>query len=161
MEVNEKIIEEYLKLVKAWFYMSDILFTIQNGYSNIDLLAYDQINDTYYDIEVKYRSTKGIENADFDDHIYQMTRFERNAKIEEIIGNNKKIIKIFITTKTYFGKLKKNEEKLIDGMKKKNHILKVWYFDDIFPELYERVNKKGRYNTELTQTIRLLKTYMK
>ena len=46
MEVNEKIVKEYIKLVKGWFYMTDISFPVPHNYSNIDLLAYDHKNDT-------------------------------------------------------------------------------------------------------------------
>jgi hypothetical protein len=41
MEVNEEIIEQYLKLVKEWFYVRDISFPVARNYSNIDLLAFD------------------------------------------------------------------------------------------------------------------------
>ena len=125
MEVNEKIIEEYLKLVKGWFYMSDVLFPVPNGYSNIDLMAYDPIKDLYYDMEIKYRSAKGIENRELEDHIFQMTRNERNNYIKKIIGHNIKPVKVFVTTKKYFGKSNKNEKKLIEEMKKNEYILEV------------------------------------
>lgn len=35
----------------------------------------------------------------------------------------------------------------------------LWYFDDMIPELVRRVEVKGRYNTQLLQTIRMLKLY--
>jgi hypothetical protein len=50
MEVNEEIIEQYLKFVKGWFYISDISFPVPHNYSNIDLLAFDPKTGCYYDI---------------------------------------------------------------------------------------------------------------
>jgi hypothetical protein len=164
MEVNEKIVEEYIKLIKEWFYMTDISFNVPQNYSNIDLLAYDHKNDIYYDMEIKYRSAYYMSKTnteDFDKYINQLTRNERKKKIIEIIGKNKTVIKVFITTKKLFGKTDENEKRFIAALKKRKYIGEVWYFDDIIPELYHALEEKGRYNTELTQTIRLIKTYIK
>lgn len=164
MEVNEKIVEEYIKLIKKWFYMTDVSFTVPYNYSNIDLLAYDQINDIYYDFEIKYRSAyymSKTNDEELNGHIHQMTRLERKEKIEEIIGKKKKLIKVFVTTKKHFGKSGENEKRFINGLKKKRYKCEIWYFDNIIPELYDALEKTGRYNTELTQTIRLIKTYIK
>src|SRR6266581_7025996 len=60
MEVNEEIIEQYLKFVKHWFYISDISFRVPGNFSNIDLLAFDPASGDYYDIEVKYRSVVAL-----------------------------------------------------------------------------------------------------
>jgi hypothetical protein len=35
----------------------------------------------------------------------------------------------------------------------------IWYFDVMIPELVACVDKAGRYNTQLFQTIRMLKVY--
>jgi len=164
MEVNEKIVEEYIKLIKEWFYMTDISFPVPYNYSNIDILAYDHINDIYYDMEIKYRSAYHMSTSNEEElerHINQMVRMERKNKLEEIIGTNKNLIKVFITTKKHFGKTDENEKRFIAALKKEGYKSEIWYFDDLIPELYHALEKRGHYNTELTQTIRLIKTYIK
>ena len=80
MDVNEEIVIQYIKLIKKWFYMTDISFEVPHNYSNIDLLAYDPENNKYYDIEVKYRSAFSLtlkdmnENAEFLKFVYQLLR---------------------------------------------------------------------------------------
>jgi len=36
---------------------------------------------------------------------------------------------------------------------------KIWYFDEIIPQLVNYVSEKGRHNTQLLQTIRMLKIF--
>ena len=163
MEVNEKIVEEYIKRIKKWFYMTDISFPVAHNYSNIDLLAYDHLNNIYYDMEIKYRSAYKLTKKHtkvHDDLIYQLIRPERKEAIEKIINNEKNVVKLYVTTKTHFGTDGFIENFFISEIKKYGYNCIVWYFDDIIPELYEKINEKGRYNTELTQTIRLVKKYL-
>ncbi len=167
MEVNERIVEEYLKTVKEWFYMTDIPFKVPSNYSNIDILAYDPKNNQYYDFEIKYRSAyvlpqKDImQNSEFQRFVNQFLRHERQDKIEQIIESDKKVTKIFVTTRKCFGKGNNIENSFKAVMKENNFESEVWYFDDIVPELYKKTNEKGRHNTELMQIIRLIKTYEK
>jgi len=164
MEVNEKIVEEYIKIIKKWFYMTDVSFVVPYNYSNIDILAYDNKNNIYYDLEIKYRSAyymSKTNDEDFEKNINQLVRMERKEKIVEIIGKGKNLIKVFVTTRKYFGKTDDNERRFVSELKKKGYKCEIWYFDEIIPELYKALEKKGRYNTELTQTIRLIKTYVK
>jgi len=58
--------------------------------------------------------------------------------------------------------LKKREQmeaRFFKRMKSLKYNSDIWYFDEIIPSLVEKVEKSGRYNTELLQTIRMLKTY--
>lgn len=169
MEVNEQIVEQYLKM-KGWFYLTDISFKVPRNYSNIDLLAYNPKNKKYYDIEVKYRSAFTISGAKIENDdsinkfICQLTRNERKEKISEIIDNND-VIKVFITTRQLFGKSedknKKIEDYFVNSIMKKGYECQIWYFDDIIPEIFKNLKTSGRYNSELMQTIRLIKTYVK
>lgn len=168
MDVNEEIIEQYLKIIKKWFYMTDISFKVPHNYSNIDLLAYAPKTRRYYDIEVKFRSAFTIsltnikKDKDFAKFINQFLKSERHKEIEKIIGRQN-LTKVFITTYKLFGKSKSKREKIEKEFKKR--ILKngfkseIWYFDEILPELVQNTVLNGKYNTELLQTIRLLKTY--
>jgi hypothetical protein len=168
MDVNEEIIAQYLQTIKKWFYMSDIAFKVPHNYSNIDLLAYSPEEDKYYDIEVKFRSAytisqKNLENdTDFNKYVEQLIKPERQDAIKSIIGN-RPITKIFVTTHSLFGKSivkrKQIEKEMKDRLQKFGFESEIWYFDEIIPHIYEKIEKSGRYNTELMQTIRLIKTY--
>jgi hypothetical protein len=169
MDVNEEIIIQYIKLIKKWFYMTDISFQVPHNYSNIDLLAYDPTKRKYYDIEVKYRSaftlslTNIKKDKEFTMFVSQFLRPERAKKTKEIIGD-KKPIKIFITTYRLFGKTKSKRVQIEIEFKKKllkkGYECEIWYFDEIIPKIFESVEKTGRHNTELIQTIRFIKTFI-
>ena len=167
MEVNERIVEEYLKTVKGWFYMTDIPFKVPSNYSNVDVLAYNPNDNKYYDIEVKYRSAYKLskndlenENGEFNRFLNQFLRPERKAIINKIIGDNKKVTKVFVTTKQCFGQTNTIKDEFIKRLNNEGYDAEVWYFDDIIPDLFDITEIKGRYNSELKQTIRLIKTYL-
>jgi hypothetical protein len=167
-EVNEEILEQYLKVVKKWFYIGDITFTVPHNYSNIDVLGFDPIAKKYYDFEVKFRSAFSLTNDGEGKGIsYLVDQFEkykdqREEKIREFIGRSK-TIKVVVTTKKMLGKseAKRSEMETTfhNKMKALGYKSEIWYFDDMIPTLVERVDVKGRYNTQLLQTIRMLKIY--
>lgn len=165
-EVNEEILEQYLKVVMKWFYIGDIPFSVPYNYSNIDVLGYDPIADQYYDFEVKFRSAASLTN-DGQAIIYLVDQFEkykaqRENKIREFIGR-RKTIKVIVTTKKMLGKSETKRTEMEASFHKKMKALgyksQLWYFDEMIPELVESVEVKGRYNTQLLQTIRMLKLY--
>ncbi len=92
-EVNEEILEQCLKVVKKWFYISDILFPVPHNYSNIDVLAFDPLKKRYYDFEVKFRSAYSLtDNDSGTDYMvdqFQDYRDERQAKLREYIGRRR------------------------------------------------------------------------
>ena len=166
MEVNERIVEEYLKTIKGWFCMTDIPFEVPSNYSNIDILAYDPNDNKYYDIEDKFRSVYQISKNDFEKEdgefhrfLFQFSRTEREQTIEKIIGK-RKVTKVFVTTRRLFGKNDTIKNEFINRLVQKGYDAEVWFFDDIIPCLYNQINIKGRYNSELNQTLRLMKTYL-
>ena len=166
MEVIEKIVEEYIKLVQGWFYMSDITFPTANhiGYRNIDFLAYDHRNDQYYDLEVKYTSLSKIVKKyprDRDDLLFQLQRNERKEAIESIVGKSKNVTKIIVTTKSYFDSDDFSANYFASELNKSGYECKIWYFEDILPQLYEKITERGKYSSEITETIRLIKEYIK
>jgi hypothetical protein len=144
MDVNEQIVEQYLKLVMKWFYMTDISFKVPYNYSNIDLLAYNPLDDKYYDIEVKYRL------------VFTISLANREKDTE---------FKKFVTTYKLFGlsidKKQQVEKEFIKLMLSSGFDCEIWYFDEIIPKIYNQTDLNGRYNTELLQTIRFIKTYIK
>jgi len=165
-EVNEEILEQFLKVVKQWFYIGDIQFAVPRNYSNIDVLGYDPIKNRYYDFEVKFRSAATLTNdgKGINFLVEQFTKYRdlREGKLREYIGT-RKTIKVVVTTYTMMGKTinkRSNMEKdFKSAMKKVGFNSQVWYFDEMIPLLVENVSEKGRHNTQLLQTIRMLKIY--
>ncbi len=165
-EVNEEILEQYLKVKKRWFYVGDISFTVPHNYSNIDVLAYDPLEQKYYDFEVKYRSAFSLTNngKDIDYLVEQFSKYknEREAKLMEFT-HGQPTTKIVVTTKKMLGLSQKKRFEMESTFHKKMNALgftsQIWYFDEMIPELVKCVDTAGRYNTQLLQTIRLLKVY--
>ena len=166
MDVNEEILEQYLKVVKNYFYIGDISFTVPSNYSNIDVLGYSQKDDKYYDFEVKYRSAYSLTNSDegIEYLIEQFSKYkkEREDKLREFIGE-KESIKVIVTTHTMLGKsLKKRtqmEKRFHKRMTEEGFESEIWYFDEMIPKLVDAVSLKGKHSTQLLQTIRMLKTF--
>lgn len=167
-EVNEEILEQYLKVVKKWFYIGDIPFAVPHNYSNIDVLAFDPENNRFYDLEVKFRSAFSLPNND-EGTSFLVDQFhkyhqQRDAKLREFIGR-KKAIRVIVTTRKMIGKSRQKNEQMTARFHRKMRSLgytsEIWYFDDMIPELVNSVGTSGRYNTQLLQTIRMLKTYDK
>lgn len=163
MDVNEEIVRTWLQLCKNQFTMDDITFKVYRkksgkgggGHSNIDILAVDN-KGIYYDYEVKWRSRQSIGATSRETPealIAQMINKERDKKIKSITGR-KSCKKIFITTHIFFRKRKEEMEIMF-----KDRGIKVLYFEDIIPELINTVNKKGRYDSPILQTIRMLKHF--
>ncbi len=167
MEVNEEIIEQYLKL-KKFFYIHDIKFKVWgnkggSNYSNIDFLA---LNDqgNFYDIEVKFRSkyklTFGSKASEewIVNLAEQLTRKERNEEIKKY--SNKKPIKVIISTHICFGKKSEKRKAIEDKVraKVKGYDLEFWYFEDIIQLLRKETGPHGRYDSPILQMIRLLNT---
>lgn len=168
MEVNEEILEQYLKVVKKWFYIGDVPFKVPHNYSNIDVLGYNPKNRKYYDFEVKYRSAFSLSNnassIKFLCDQFKKYHKQREKKLKEFTGNNA-TIKVLVTTYKMLGKSsdkrKDMEKKFHKKMSSVGYKSEIWYFDEMIPLLVKHVDKSGRYNTQLLQTIRMLKTYNK
>ena|SRR3989344_7640665 len=164
MDVNEKIIVEWLHLCRHQFTITNISFKVWgsrggSNYSNIDILAVDN-DGLFYDYEIKWRSVFAIGTTDKEtvaSLIKQMTRRERKNKIREIIGE-KSYKKVLITTKVFFGQREKKREEFVYTFKR--HGVKVLFFDDIIPELAAKVNIKGRYDSETLQIMRMVKSFL-
>lgn len=165
-EVNEEILEQYLKVKKHWLYAGDIPFKVKHNYSNIDVLGFDPEADAYYDFEVKYRSAFSLTNdgksIDYLVDQFDKYRDEREAKLLEFT-HGKPTTKIVVTTYKMLGMSKSKrtamEKAFHTKMKALGFKSEIWYFDEMIPELVKCVDEAGRYNTQLFQTIRMLKVY--
>lgn len=165
MDVNEEIVVNWLNLCKEQFTIENIRFKVfgpkgGSNYSDIDILAVDK-NGKYYDYEIKWRSVYSLNATDgetLEAFINQMLRKERVEKIKEIIGK-KQYEKIFITTKRLFGRSSEKRNFIEKEFKKKG--IKIIYFEELINELVDKIEIKGRYDSPILQTIRMLKYFEK
>ena len=129
-------------------------------------MVYAPLTDQYYDFEVKFRSAYSLPNdgnaIGYLAEQFEKYRAQREEKLREFIGQ-RETIKVIVTTKTMVGKSEgkrsEMEASFHEKMRKLKYKSELWYFDDMIPELVNRVEVKGRYNTQLLQTIRMLKLY--
>ncbi len=163
MNVNEEIVENWLKFCKNQFTMSNIKFKVVgkkggSNYSDIDILAVDS-NGIYHVYEIKWRSKASLTKSNSDDRLNnifnQILRKERD-KISEIIRNSE-YHQYFITTRQYFGKTDVKKDFFTKEFQKRN--IGILYFEDILKELIDRIPIKGSYDSAILQTIRMLKYY--
>lgn len=131
-----------------------------------EVLGYDPKAKQFYDFEVKFISVFSLTN-DGESTGYLADQFEkyreqREDAISAFIGKNI-TTKVIVTTKKMLGKseAKRSEMEGVfhQRMEKLGDMAQVWYFDDMIPELVRHADVKGRYNTQLLQTIRMLKLY--
>ena len=163
MDVNEEIVKEWLHICKRQFTLESIRFKVYgpkggSNYSDIDILAVDK-NGNFYDYEIKWRSVYSLNATDkesVDAFIKQVLREERIEKINEIIGD--KLCKhIFITTKQLFGRSETKRKLITEEFNKKD--IEIVFFEDVINELVAHIEIKGRYDSPILQTIRMLKYF--
>ena len=164
-EVNEQIVKEWLQICKEQFTMENVIFKVTgpkggSNYSDIDILSVDK-EGNYYDREIKWRSAFSMSSPDTEKgkeaikHILnQLCRKERRAKIKKLIGNQK-YKKIFVTNKTSFGGTLEKQKRIEEAFKKEG--IDVEYFEDILKELVDKIEEKGKYDSQVPQIIRMIK----
>ena len=163
MDVNEQIVNTWLNLCKNQFTITNISFKVfgpkgGSNYSDIDILAVDS-NNNYFDYEIKWRSVYSLSATDKEtpeNILNQISRKERVEKIRSIIGDNE-YKRYLIVAKVFFGKTEKKKKRFINYFNENG--IGIIYFEDIIKELIDAVNLKGRYDLEVLQIIRMLKSF--
>ena len=162
-DVNEIIVSNWLKLCKKQFTMENISVKVEgdkggSNYTDIDILAVDR-EGNYYNYEIKWRSVFVLPSTDekhFPGYVKQLKRLERMKEIKRLTGTTK-VKHFFVTTKNHLGKKEEKRQIFIDKFKKE--CIEVLFFEDIVCELVEVIKINGRYDSEVLQTIRMLKFF--
>ena len=157
MDVNEKIVEEWVRRCKHQFTMVNTRFRTPRNYGDIDILAMDA-NGEVYDYEVKWRSTPwvGATPAETETALAgQLVRPERIKKIKELIGD-RRYHRVFVTPNLMLGSDKKRGALLAELEK---HDIEIKTFEDILADLVIKISPKGRYDSEVSQLIRMFKLF--
>lgn len=157
MDVNEKIVEEWVRRCRKQFTMVNIRFPVPHNYSDIDILAIDSTGKVY-DYEVKWRSVPwvGATPAEtVEALVKQLLRTERTETICKLVGKEPNY-RILVTPKRMVETNKKQYAKLLIEFEK--HGIEIVYFETVLNELAQSVEDIGRYDSEITQLIRMLRT---
>jgi len=158
MDVNEKIINEWLHLCENKFTITNISLKVSGekggvNYSDIDILAVDK-DGNFYDYEVKWRSVYRVSSNEIKKWIGKMVQKERTKKIKKMIGK-KSYQKILVTTQNCLGGTEKKRAENRDKFKKKN--IEIVFFEEIIKDLVDATKVLGRYDSQILQIIRMLK----
>lgn len=162
MDVNEKIVETWLREQEGMFTITSILFG--TFHSDIDLLAANLNRKEIWDCEVKVRTgSTQISNNDnkqngFQHFVDALKDSGREKKIREVIGKTDfKITKKFITTKSLLGSTKATQDKWIKRFGDEN--IEVIFFDKIIKDLSSKAQVIHKSNNEVIQVLRLFHIY--
>lgn len=160
MDVNEKIVKEWLQVCRNEFTMEDIKFKVfgekgGSNYSNIDLLSWD--GKRYFDYEVKWRSQYIIPNTDngikeVEGWINQIKNVPRDEKINEITNGMGSLHRIVVTETTFTKGLRERVGEIFNKAG-----IEMLFFADIVRELVDKTETKGKIDTEISQIIRMMK----
>lgn len=161
MDVNEKIVEEWVRRCKRQFTIINIHFKVTgpkggSNYSDIDILGLDAKGNVY-DYEIKWRSTPWVgttQKETLEALAGQLLRKERTREIQNITGK-KPDHRILITPKLMLEASRKRYEKLLAEFKKES--IEIIFFETVLDELILSVNSKGRYDSEILQLIRMFR----
>ena len=162
MDANELIVEEWARVCKGQFTMADVKFRVTGSrggvnYSNIDILAYDPHEDRFLDYEVKWRATEWVDatpGEKVEALVKRMTCTERDDKIKVLIGesNFPKLRRVFVTPRRWLRS--PAGRRLVAALAKAN--VEIKYFEDVVPELQNAVTGTGRYDSVVSQLVRIM-----
>lgn len=157
MDAHEKIVEEWVRLCRGQFTMTNIRYGVPRNYGDIDILAIDR-HGKLYDYEVKWR-TRGwsarTPRETFVGLARQLLREERIEKIREI-ARKAPDVRVLVITKIMIEGNRKQREKLLTEFR--NHKIDIIYFEDVLAQLIRVVDPtRGRYDSETPELIRMLK----
>lgn len=158
MDVNEKIVEEWARLCRRQFTITNIRYRVPRGYGDIDILAFDT-DGKLYDYEVKWRSVPWVGTTPqetVEALVHQLLRKERTEAIQRIAGRAPDF-RVLITPRGMLEANRKQHKKLISEFEECK--IGIIYFEDVLADLVKEVRLKGRYDSEITQVIRMLKSF--
>ncbi len=154
--VNEEIVRQYLE-TKGFFVRTDVIVEKRkeqtgkksSGYGDIDLLA-EHPDGRRYLVEVKGWHTERIAPNYFRQEVFVDDLSRKKAK--EVFQSTK------FETVLVVPRIGIRRE-LVFRAARRQHIDMIWEFKNILKELTEHVKTNVSYDSEVLQTIRLLKLY--
>ncbi|MBC9786105.1 hypothetical protein H1S01_16680 [Heliobacterium chlorum] len=145
MNLSENIAQSWLES-KDFFCLKNVYYGQRNH--DIDILAIKPKKLKIWDCEIKcHTGTSNIYANKFDEIIDNFYDSERLEKIKSIIGEDfsekSTLVRVFITTKNYFGNGSCCQEWEERFSEKK---INVYYFEDIIIKLTEIASRTKKFN---------------
>lgn len=161
MDVNEKIVETWLREHEGMFTVTSLLFG--NFHADIDLLAVNLNTKEIWDCEVKVRTAIQISNNaskqnGFQHFVGALKDKKRETRILEFVGKTDfKITKKFIATKSLLGRTQATQDRWVKQFRDEN--IDVIFFDKIIKDLSTRAQAVHKSTNEVVQVLRLFHIY--
>ncbi len=160
MDVNERIVEIWLRLKKKMFTTTEIHFG--NSHNDIDILAVrlgQKIE--IWDCEVKIRTgSTNISNGNdkrnsFDNYVKLMKSSEREQALKSYFVNEPKAVKKkFITTAKFLGATELNQSKWIKKFNEQG--IDVILMEEIVKDLLELASQTKKTSADVIQILKLI-----
>jgi len=164
-DVNEEIVRQYFEL-KGYFVQTDVLYLKpkgqtgkkSSGYGDIDLIVTNPKTCDKAIVGVSGWHTERITPSYVEDWGGRLFSFVSSLalnKAAQVLGT-RKFRKILVVSR--LGSRKDSREKFVEEAKKMG-VDEVIEFPTILKELIKLVKTEPSYDSEVLQTLRLLKTY--
>lgn len=151
VEVNEEIVCKWLEEVKGFFVVTDVKYRVPRGWSDIDIIAYNPITNDVWVLEVKGWHTETIYPS-YARYVEPLNPTSL-AEIRNKLGN-RKFKRVLVVSELSV----KSRNKTLQAFKQKG-IDDIVEFDKILQELIDTIDVHKSYDSEVLQTLRLLKIY--
>jgi predicted RecB family endonuclease len=156
-DVNEEIVRQYME-TQGFFVRTDILVwkakeqtqKKSSGYGDIDLLAEDSDGRRYL-IEVKGWHTESIAPNYFRNRRIEIDRLTKEKAAQ--LFHSHKFETVLVVPRLGI------EKEEVRRLARQHGFDQIWEFKDILKQLIQRVVTNVPYDSEVLQTIRLLKIY--
>jgi len=154
VEVNEEIVCKWLEEVKGFFVVSDVKYRVPRGWSDIDIIAHNPKTRESWVVEVKGWHTEYVPPS-YVKYIKSQLNPEARVEIRKKLGNER-YKRILVVPR--LSKRANTRQKTISSFNRKG-IHSVYEFVVILQELIATINEHKSYDSEVLQTLRLLRVY--
>jgi hypothetical protein len=153
VEVNEEIVRKWLEEVKGFFVVTDVKYRVPGGWGDVDIIAYHPITNEAWVVEVKGWHTEVVYPS-YSKYIQQL-----HANSLSVIRNklgNRTFDRVLVVPKLSHIQKTKNATYNAFAQKGINQIIE---FPQILGDLINSIDTHKDYDSEILQTLRVLKVY--
>ncbi|MEM0095690.1 MAG: nuclease-related domain-containing protein [Candidatus Bathyarchaeia archaeon] len=153
VEVNEEMVRKWLEEVKGFFVVTDVKYRVPRGWGDIDIIAYNPITGDAWVVEVKGWHTEVV----YPSYSKYIKPLHANslAVIQQKLGN-RKFERVLVVPKLSNIQKTKNATYHAFAQKGINQLIE---FPQILKDLINSINTHKAYDSEILQTLRVLKVY--
>ncbi|MEM3627675.1 MAG: nuclease-related domain-containing protein [Candidatus Bathyarchaeia archaeon] len=152
VEVNEEIVRKWLEEVKGFFVVTDVKYRVPRGWGDIDIIAYNPITGDAWVVEVKGWHTEVV----YPSYKYIKPLHANSlAVIQQKLGN-RKFERVLVVPKLSNIQKTKNATYRAFAQRGINQLIE---FPQILKDLINSIDTHKAYDSEILQTLRVLKVY--